>query len=346
MPRLRSRAQLTEASKPPPQAMSNRPRRNISSQQRIRDASPQSSTTITVARDPSSSPADARGSIRLTLKMPPNKLREATSGVRGRPPTTNLRDSFEPAETVNGPRSSRAKRSVIIDSGSEDEDDDDEENEDEDAEGDEEDAQGEEDEEVGDEEGDEEEDEEEEVEEEEDAEGDEDEDEDAEGESDVDMDDADPPPPPIIQRTGPPEKPRLLVTPAPTKGQVKSVEAREVQMANGGVSDEDLSELPEDEDAEGEEIAEDEAMVDADDDAEGDSDEDLSRDGTPDVTKMTKRQRGRIGNTSDELFMSLNMGKCHYDCTSCSQQYSMSLPLPENITVEMALFSLFLTTTN
>ena len=314
MPRtLRARAQLIQASEPAP-AMSTRPRRAAaSSQQRQRD-SPQPQATITVARDPSSSPADGRSSIRLTVKMPPSKLREATSGNRPKPVMQTSRDSLEGAEMLTGPRSSRGKRSMVIDSGSEDEEDD--VDQDEDAEGDDDDAEGEEDEEdegVEDDEGDEDmEDEEEEQDEEDDAEGEEDEEEDAEGESDAEMQDAEAPPPPIIQRTGPLSKPRLIVTPAPTKGPVKSVEAKQMQMANVAASDEDLSDLPED-DAEGEDVAEDDAMVDGDEDAEGDSDDDLSRDGTPDLTKLTKRQRGRIGDGSNEHFMSLNMGM-HSTC--------------------------------
>ena len=218
----------------------------------------------------------------------------------------NSQDSLGAGEMVTGPRSSRAKRSVIIDSGSDDDDDDDDDDDeiaDEDAEGEDEDELGEDDEEM-------EEDAEGEEDEEEDAEGEgeeEDEEEDAEGESDVDMADANLPPPPIIRQSGPPSNPKLMVTPAPTKGQVKSVEAKEIQMAHSGASDEDLSDLPED-DAEGEEIGEDEAMADVGGDAEGDSDDDLSRDSTPDLTKLTKRQRGRAGDAAEEHFMSLNMG--------------------------------------
>ena len=318
MPRtLRTRAQLTEASQPPP-AMSSRPRRTATTQQKLRDSSPQA--TVTVARNSSTSPVDGRNSIRLTVKMPPSKLREATSGSRVKSVGLSSRDSLEPAEVVSGPRSSRAKRSVVIDSGSEDDDDD--EDEDDDGEDEEDDAQGEEDEgeeEEEVEEGDEEEGAEEEDEEDEEAEGDEEEEQDAEGESDVEMQDADAPPPPVIQRTGPPSKPRLVVT-APTKEPLESVEAKEMRIANNVDSDEDLSELP-DEDAEGEDIVEDDAMIDGEDDAEGDSDEDLSRDGTPDITKLTKRQRGRMGDASDEHFMSLNMGM--FCCTIiCSRQSS------------------------
>ena len=298
MPRLRNRTQLTEASKPPERAMSSR--RAAAAQHQERETSPQRRTSVTIARDSSGSPGDRRPSIRLTLKMPSSKLREATSGNRGKPASLNSQDSLGAREMVTGPRSSRAKRSVIIDSGSDD-DDDDVENIDEDAEGEDEDELGEEDEEMEEEEGEED--------EEEDAEGEEvDEEEDAEGESDVDMADASLPPPPIIRQSAPPSNPKLMVTPAPTKGQVKSVEAKELLMAHGGASDEDLSDLPED-DAEGEEIGEDEAMADLGGDAEGDSDDDLSRDSTPDLTKLTKRQRGRAGDAAEEHFMSLNMGR-------------------------------------
>lgn len=310
MPRhLRTRAQLTSNDQPSPQAsMSSRPRRAAASATiQQKPPSPDPRTTITLHRNPSSSPSDTKSSIRLTVKMPPSKLREATSGnasSRGKATPPNNRSGFESTEIVNGPRSSRAKRSMVIDSGSEDDEDDEE-----DAEGDEEeeDAEGDEDEEMQDEE--------EEDEDEEDAEGEEDDDEeeeDAEGESDVDMADAEPlPPPPIIRRTGPPSKPTITVTTAPTVGKVKSVEAKEMQLARGQRSEEDdLSELSGEEDAEGE-IVEDDPIEGEDDDAEGDSDddtEDLSRDGTPDLSKMTKRQRGRMGDANDGHFMALNMG--------------------------------------
>ena len=319
MPRqLRTRAQLTEASKPPRQAMSDRPHRAVTKQQKDPDSSPLS--TITVARESSSSPVAGRKSIKLTLKMAPSKLREVTMGSTARSTSTVSRDSLEPSTRASGPRASRAKRAVVIDSGSDGDDDEEEEEDESDDEqsdvddegviaqreeddagedeerGEEDDAEGEEDEDEEEEEGEEEEEEEEE--------------EDADGDADVDMEDMDAaPPPPVIQRIGPSSNPKLMVTPAPTKGHIRSVEAKEIQMANDAASDEDLSELPDDEDAEGEDVAEDEAMVDADEDAEGDSDDDLSRDGTPDMTKLTKRQRARIGEEGSEHFMSLNMGK-------------------------------------
>ena len=255
--------------------------------------------------------------------MPPSKLREATSGNannRNKGNTPSSREGFEGSEILNGPRSSRAKRAMVIDSGSEDDDDEegDEEEEDEDAKGEDEDAEGEEDEDMGegeqeDEEGDEDEEDDGEV----DAAADEEvgDEEDAEGESDVDMADADPlPPPPIIRRTGPPSKPTITVTSAPAAGKVKSVEAKEIQLARGQRSEEDdLTDLSGEEDADGE-IVEEDPIEGEDEDAEGDSDddtEDLSRDGTPDLSKMTKRQRAKVGETGAHDFMALNMGKFH-----------------------------------
>ena len=58
--------------------------------------------------------------------MPSNKLREATSGPKGKSVSINARESFEPAPVLSGPRSSRAKRAVVIESGSEDDEEDDE----------------------------------------------------------------------------------------------------------------------------------------------------------------------------------------------------------------------------
>ena len=132
-----------------------------------------------------------------------------------------------------------------------------------------------------------------------------DEDEDADG--DLDMDDAPPQPPPRRHAKAAP-------TSAPSKKAVKAVEAKEMETENGDEDDdEDLSDL--DSDAEGEpdedvsatgntngaELEEDEL-----DDEEGfDSD-----DAGTDPAKMTKRQRGNLGND----FLQLPMGEC---CLCC-----------------------------
>ena len=131
------------------------------------------------------------------------------------------------------------------------------------------------------------------------------EDEDADG--DLDMDDAPPQPPPRRHA-------KVAPTSAPSK-KVKGVEAKEMETENGDEDDdEDLSDM--DSDAEGEpdedlsatghangaELEEDEL-----DDEEGfDSD-----DAGTDPAKMTKRQRGNLGND----FLQLPMGECSLLCT-------------------------------
>lgn len=262
------------------------------------------------------------------MKMPSAKLREATSQSREKNVAINSRDSFEPGEVISGPRSSRAKRAVVIESGSEDEDEEDDEEEEEaeveddeeeqDEDEDEEDAEGEEEDELVAggvarhgaaavvEEDDEEE-------EEEGEEGEEAEDEDdAEGESDVEMADATVVPAlPQILRTGPPSKPSVTVTPAAPTSKVKSVEAKEMQMAASNTSDEELSDLESEggeRDAEGEDVDEDEPMGD-----DGDSDDldRASRGSTPNLSKMTKRQRGRHDQVLGNDFLQLPMGKSY-----------------------------------
>lgn len=318
---LRSRASLTASSKPYPQTMS-RTRRTASS-------NTNSSPAITVARVPS--PETNKKSIRLTVKMPSNKLREATSGGVRESITVNPRDTFDPSLIVSGPRGTRAKRTVVIESGSEDDEDEDEEEEaeDEDVEEDEEDDGADEDEAGSDE----------------DAEG-EDDDADADGTSeeievdtggDTPMEDA-APPPPIIRMRGPASKPRVTVTVTPaTDGKVKSVEAKETQ-PNNSDDDEDLSELESaaegdegEEDAEGEEIG-DEAQDMDQDDEDADSDADTpaagSRASTPDVSKMTKRQRSRLDQVMGSDFLQLPMGTSPGDSTILPPPPPLSLTSP------------------
>jgi Ino eighty subunit 2 len=296
---LRSRASLTASSTPYPQTMS-RTRRTASS-------NTNSSPAITVARVPS--PETNKKSIRLTVKMPSNKLREATSGGVRESITVNSRDTFDPSLIVSGPRGTRAKRTVVIESGSEDDEDEEEEAEDEDVEEDEEDDDGADEDEAGSDE---------------DAEG-EDDDADADGTSeeievdaggDTPMEDAAPPPPSIIRMRGPASKPSVTVTPA-TDGKVKSVEAKGMQ-PNNSDDDEDLSELESaaegdegEEDAEGEEIGDEDQDMDQDDeDADSDADTPAagSRASTPDVSKMTKRQRSRLDQVMGSDFLQLPMG--------------------------------------
>ncbi|KAA6415000.1 MAG: hypothetical protein FRX48_01751 [Lasallia pustulata] len=251
-------------------------------------------TSITVARAPSKSPDETKKSIRLTVKMPSSKLREATSGTT-KSISVNSRDTFEPGEILSGPRGSRAKKSYVVDSPSEDEDDeeqeedddvvpseDDEEEEDEDAEGESEEADPE-----------------------------------ADADGDIDMDEEPTPRPPIIKMSGPASKPSLTVTPA-QEGKVKGVEAKEMQLDDDD-DDEDLSSLESDAEVEDDEDAGDSGQpgpIGADmemeqDDEDLDSDEGTpatgSRASTPDVSKMTKRQRSRLDQVMGGDFLQLPM---------------------------------------
>lgn len=303
---LRSRNALTSHPSPLAPPVSTRPRRGASG------------SSVKVTRDDSNSPDESRKALRLTVKMPSSKLREAmSSGTSSRSP--NPGDQLTGAEIVSGPRSSRAKKSYVVES----ESDDDEDDEDEEVEASEDEPVEQEDEEQ-DVEGEGEED------EEEDAEGEAEEesvDEDADADGDIDMDDdADdgqplPAPPSILKVNGPAAKapakpaakpaakPTLIVTPA-QDAKFKSVEAKEMEMED---DDEELSELSEnddEEDAEGEEDVEGDDDVDMEKDDEGRSDAG-SRGSTPDVSKMTKRQQGRLNQVVGSDFLQLPMGMYH-----------------------------------
>lgn len=251
-------------------------------------------TSITVARAPSKSPDETKKSIRLTVKMPSSKLREATSGTT-KNISVNSRDTFEPGEILNGPRGSRGKKNYVVDSPSEDEEDEEQEEDDdilpsEDEEEEDEDADGESD----------------------------DVDPDADADGDVDMDEAPPPRPPIIKMSGPASKPSLTVTPA-QEGKVRGVEAKEMQLDDDD-DDEDLSSLESDAEAEDDEDAGDSGQpgpIGADMEMEQDDDDLDSDDGTPatgsrastpDVSKMTKRQRSRLDQVMGGDFLQLPMG--------------------------------------
>lgn len=245
--RLRSRADLNSQSafsKPAPSASStSRPRRGAAATA----FTASSSATIQRSSD------DRRLSMQLTVKAPPEKLREATSRS-----SRNGRDSFQGGEIISGPRSTRNRKVVVEESSEEEEQDDD--------------AEGEEIE----------------VEEDEDIDMDDEDDEDAEGEEDEDMDD--PPLPTHMSSNRNPPKPSVKVTPADI------VEAKEMAMVDDPSDDEssELSEADEDEEGLGDEDAEGEELDEDEEDAEGDEDSELdspSGSGTPDMSKLTRRQR-------------------------------------------------------
>lgn len=241
-----------------------------------------------VSRLPSSSPSSQQ-SLHFMVKLPSSKLRQAT---RMAPParsgpsvSLNSRDQFVGGEIIEGKRSRNVKKSYIVDSDSDDDEDEEMEDigDDDDAEG--ESVEEEDDDEMADQ----------------DAEGEE---EDADGDVDMDI----PPPPPIIKisRAEKGKKPTMSVKPT-GKIDSKTAEAKEATEAS---DDEELSELESEmeegvqlggeEDAEGEEEEEDVEEVDdeEEEDDDLDSDDETPADGsrasTPDLTKLTKRQRARL----------------------------------------------------
>ncbi|KAI4949076.1 hypothetical protein J4E91_005539 [Alternaria rosae] len=251
-----------------PTASSTRPRRGTANQ---------SPAAAVIQR---SSPEETRQSIHLTVKSSPNKLRQATGGVV--PKAGVSRQNI-----VAGKRASRSSRVVREIDSEDDEDEDDDDAEEVDAMDVDDDSD------------------------EPDAEGDEDEDMDAEGDEDDDMEDTPAPRITVNASRG------IPVQPAPaiklTKAQDK-VEAKEMAMDDD--DDDDLSDPDsdleeedaegEDEDAEGEEDDDMGVTPGGDMDEEMDSDEDLSRDQTPDVSKMTKRQRALINEEEDGALLALS----------------------------------------
>jgi len=170
----------------------------------------------------------------------------------------------------------------------------------------------------------------------EDAPGEEDDNMDADG--DVDMDDT-PPQPPVSKRHN-----KAAVTQAKGKP-VKGVEEKEMDLAEDDDDDEELSEL--DSDAEGEpdetgiqddemgegveedeELDEEDEEDEEDEDDENESDEETpatgSRASTPDLSRLTKRQRGSLG--SD--FLQLPMGECRKPITIVFCRYLMECRTP------------------
>lgn len=237
--------------------------------------------SVIVVRTRSESPESDRKSIHITVKMPPSKLREATGGSSRSAASRRSHNVFTDNPILSGPRTSRSKRRVVEVETSEEEEEDLEDQEEDEV--DDEDAPGEDDE--------------------------DEEDEDADG--DVDMDDA-PPQPPVSRRNA-----KATAASASIRKPAKSVEAKEMELDEEEEEDEedeeeeaDLSEP--DSDADGEPDDQDEGVTitlndgeEPDEDEEDDEDLD-SEDGIPgDTSKMTKRQRGNLGND----FLQLPMGQ-------------------------------------
>ncbi|KAK4973235.1 hypothetical protein LTR66_011232 [Elasticomyces elasticus] len=217
--------------------------------------------------------------MRLTVKAPPSKLRQATSGTSL--PSSPSTASTPPTAPVNNARPSRASRNprkiVEVDTSEEEEEDEDE---DEDAEG-EEDADAEID-----------------IDEEilaaEDSEPDaEDSDAEADADADMDTDDAAPRPPvikvqPPSSKSQPDGKMHVAVTAPPHDAPLRSVETAEADD-----EDEELSEL----ESEGEGEEEDDDGEGEEDELNSDMDDEMgeagSRSATPDMSKLTRRQRAQ-----------------------------------------------------
>ncbi|OAF59443.2 hypothetical protein VC83_03712 [Pseudogymnoascus destructans] len=254
-----------------------------------RDPDSSSHSRATLSRnDPPSSPPNL--SLRLTVKMPASKLRAATGGssrTSGGRPSSGSGRGFA-GETRESTRARGVKKSYVVESETEEED---EEMED-----------------LGDEE------------EEEDAEGEEDEDmdldEDAEGEEDADGDDDMEMaglPPPTLKISKPTKEKHSITVKTAGKKDVRVVATTEPSddeelsdLESEDEEDEETMQVGNDEDAEGEdeeievEEEEEEDELDSDEEAGGGS-----RGSTPDLSKLTKRQRARLDESGSGHLMAL-----------------------------------------
>ena len=273
----------------------------------------------TVSREPPSSPDH----LNLNIKVSSNKLRQATVGRDGvrteQQISVNSRDNFVGGEIISGKRNRGGRKNYVVDSDSDEEeeeeaeaeddeslghDDEEEEDEDEDMDGSgEEDAEGEVDEmDV-------------------DADGEPDDMGDEDGEGDIDMDVAPASSITVGRSTKPTPKPKPAPAQKPTANAYDDDD--DDDLSDPGPSDiEETITYGEtmlgDDDAEGEEEEIEVAAEGEEPDAEGeeeeeeeelDSDEEgASRAETPDLSKMTRRQRARFEDTPQE-YMKLSDGK-------------------------------------
>ncbi|KAK3643050.1 hypothetical protein LTR56_010424 [Elasticomyces elasticus] len=246
---------------------------------------PYSKTTNSRANSPSTSPAatahisrsSGLQSLKLTVKAPPSKLRQATTGRAQQLPPNPYTPNSNGEVTGRPTRTTRNPKRVVEEEDSSDE----AEEEDGDDGGMMELDEAEVDNELlgmADDDGDSE--------------------EDAEGEEDDGMLGTHPPPPIIKQSVGQGGRPSVKVTAPPVTtatGAMKSVEAKEMRM-DGSDDDEELSELSEGDEEDidqtlGPDNDDDEVEEESADDL-SDDDEENSRSATPDLSKLTRRQRG------------------------------------------------------
>lgn len=261
---------------------------------RSRRTNPEPPSSATVSRGPALPQSKSPESMRLTVKTSSSKLREATrsSPITGPSVMVNSRDQFVGGEILEGKRNRNVKKSYVLETESDDED---EEMED---------AEGEDD---------------------PDAEG---EDDDLDADGDIDMDVQ--PTSSTIQVSNVSAGNSKITVKEPPKAPAGSVGQQGL-----GLSDDDDDELSELDSDLGEELEEEEVMQSGnDEDAEGedeeievaaeedellDSDDETPADGsrasTPDLNKLTRRQRARFDDAASGYLMALPDGKLLHDCS-------------------------------
>jgi Ino eighty subunit 2 len=271
-------------------------------------------STATVSRGPPSSTSKSPESMRLTVKTSSSKLRQATRASQNVAVVVNSREKFDGGQILDGKRARNVRKSYVLESDSDDVDEEMADVVDDDAEG----------ESVEEEEDDDE------MDEDDDGLGDDD----ADGDVDMDV----PPPPPVITvskaRSG---KQTIIAKPAGRPDTV-TVEQKEVEL---GSEDDELSELDSDlgEEVEEEEAiqtgneedgeGEDEEIEIEDDEEELDSDDETPADGsgasTPDLKNLTKRQRARLEEGGSGHLLALPDGNiyntCHLTPANNSQRF-------------------------
>ncbi|KAI9884767.1 MAG: hypothetical protein M1823_003441 [Watsoniomyces obsoletus] len=251
----------------------------------------------------------ATKSIKLTVKPPVAKAQDATNGTSK--PTSATKGSSELGEVVSGPRGTRAKQPIIDESESDEEEEEEEEegDEEEDAEGEEEDADGDED------EDDEEQDESEE-------EDDEEEDEEEEEEDNDETETKEETPVPVLSKPARPSsgpgpvrdasgrfQRKAKGSAAPPKGRVQALAQSKTKTSptrRGSAGGSSSRARKVDEDEEGDDQGDEEEEEDSDEDEDDESTLGTgSRGSTPDISKMTKRQRSRLESTMDGDLLAL-----------------------------------------
>jgi len=258
-------------------------------------------STATVSRGPPSASSKSPTSLRLTVKTSSTKLQKATSSATSTPSKTisvNSREKLDGGDIIEGKRARNTRKSYVLESESEEDEAMDDVVDDDDAEG-------------------------ESIEEDEDmdAEGEED----ADGDIDMDI----PPPPPVITISKAKSGRSTIVAKPPAKAVTKTVEQKEVA---AGSDDEKMSDLSDLESELNDDVEEEEGMqvgdeedaegedddLEVDEDAEGeedgfDSDDETpmggSRASTPDLNKLTKRQRARLEEGGSGHLLALPDGK-------------------------------------